>query len=284
MKKEERKKLSFVVFVMAIFFAGVVLAKFSSYSWLMVFAGVLLFASACFFAWSRGDEKESPSEKTSEILLADRMAELIRSNERAEKGVYIAVKKQHEAMEEGISALDASLKELGKLQEEAVKTMVRYNKENARQLALSEREELQHLGKELQENCEAALAELASTTDYMEELKNLLSELVHSNVHEKFDNLVNELPRVPLEAVISPGKMEKDEPEQIEPEMMMELIPDEPETEEPVSIEEPKSVSAPVEEKTEPQAAATESGVDLSDPNRTLSADDIAALIASMGN
>lgn len=244
MKKEERKKLSFVVFVMAVFFAGVILAEFSSYSWLMVFAGVLLFASACFFAWNRGDEKESPSEKVSEILLADRMAELIRSNERAEKGVYIAVKKQHEAMEAGIFALDASLKELGKLQEEAVKTMVRYNKENARQLALNEREELQHLGRELQENGEAALAELASTADHMEELKNLLSELVHSNVHEKFDNLVNELPRVPLDAVISPEKMEKEEP----------------------------------------QAVATESGVDLSDPDRTLSADDIAALISSMGN
>jgi hypothetical protein len=38
------------------------------------------------------------------------------------------------------------------------------------------------------------------------------------------------------------------------------------------------------EEIKEPEDAFASSGVDLSDPNRTLSPDDIAALIASLGN
>ncbi|MBQ9768099.1 MAG: hypothetical protein IJW37_08360 [Lachnospiraceae bacterium] len=309
MKKIERKKISFVVFVMAVFFAGVALVAFSSYVWMLAIAGVVLLAASCFFIWDRGEEKEqTPSEKTSEILLADRMAELMRGNEKAEKGVYIAVKKQHEAMEEGMSMLEARLNELVKAQESAMKTLVLYNKENARQIALSERDQIEHLCKELQdgfttlkaqlqdkdfieeisspvvavtkqtgnriyeelhESNEAILSELGNTADSVEEMKALLSELVHSNVDEKFGNLVSELPRVPLEALISEEELEEDEPEEIvefEPDLMSEEA--EPEVEGAVA---------------EPEDAFAASGVDLSDPNKTLSADDIAALFASMG-
>lgn len=332
MGKEGRRKSSFVLFVMAIFFAGIVLAEFHSSIWMVVIAGVVLLAASCLFIWDRDEANEqTPSEKTSEILLADRMAELMRGNEKAEKGVYIAVKKQHESMEEGMAALEARISELVEAQENAVKTLVRYNKENARQIALSERDELERLCKELQdgfnsltaqlqnkdfieevtaptvaatkqtggriyeelhESNEAILSELESTSDAVAEMKELLSEWVNSNVHEKFGNLVNTLPRVPLDALVSLEQMEEDEEEPedepvAEPVMDFESEPfEEPlETEEPAPIEEPEPVieSEPVAE-AEPEDAFASSGVDLSDPNRTLSADDIAALIASMGN
>ena len=340
MRKEERKKISFVVFVMAVFFAGVALVAFDSYVWMPVIAGVLLLAASCFFIWDRGEKEPSASEKTSEILLVDRMAELMRGNEKAEKGVYIAVKKQHEAMEEGMAMLEARLNELVAAQESAMKTLVLYNKENARQIALSERDQMEHLCKELQdgfaalkaqlqdktfmeevtspvvaaakqtgnriyeemhESNEAILSELESITDGAEEMRSLLSELVHSNVHEKFGNLVSELPRVPLDALIPEEELEE-KPEEEAPELAWE--------EEPLTIEEPELVaepesdpveeivgfeSDPVEEiaefepelgeekYAEPEEAFAASGVDLSDPNKMMSADDIAALIASLG-
>lgn len=331
MRKEERKKISFVTFVMAVFFAGLALTVFHESVWVLFASGALLFAASCFFIWDRAEKEQSASGKASEVLLADRMAELMRGNEKAEKGVYIAVKKQHEAMEEGMAMLEARLNEVVKAQESAMKTLVLYNKENARQIALSEREELERLCKEwkdglaaltmqlqeknfveavtspaveaakqtgnriyeeLHESNETVLAELQSITDSIEELQALLSELVHSNVHEKFNNLVNELPRVPLDVVVSPESL-KDEPEaqrfDEEPEEAEELeaqrLDEVPEETMPEEIEEP----APIEESEPVSEVASEeltgaSGVDLSDPNKTLSADDIAALFAAMGN
>ncbi len=327
MRREERKKISFVMFVMAVFFAGLALTVFRESVWVLLASGALLFAAACFFIWDREEKEQSASDKASEILFADRMAELMRGNEKAEKGVYIAVKKQHEAMEEGMAMLEARLNEVVKAQESAMKTLVLYNKENARQIALSEREELERLCKEwkdglaalitqlqeknfvealtspaveatkqtgnriyeeLHESNETVLAELQSITDSIEELQTLLSELVHSNVHEKFNNLVNELPRVPLDVVVSPESL-KDEPEESVPEeagepeaqrfdgLPEEIVPEE--IEEPAPIE----ASEPVSEVASEELMGA-SGVDFSDPNKTLSADDIAALFAAMGN
>ena len=87
MKKELQKNLSFVLFVMAVFFAGMSLTVFQSYIWMACIAGVLLLATTVFFVLSREKDTATPVEKTSDILLADRMAELMRGNEKAEKGV-----------------------------------------------------------------------------------------------------------------------------------------------------------------------------------------------------
>ena len=51
----------------------------------------------------------------------------------------------------------------------------------------------------------------------------------------------------------------------------------------PEKAEEPELIPEP-EEKKNPEDALASSGVDLSDPNKTLSPDDIAALIAALGN
>ncbi|MBQ3029341.1 MAG: hypothetical protein IJD26_09680, partial [Lachnospiraceae bacterium] len=208
MKKELQRKLSFVVFVMAVFFAGMALTVFQSHIWMACIAGVLLLAASVFFVLSQKEEAPSPTEKTTELLLADRMAELMRGNEKAEKGVYIAVKKQHEAMESGMAALEEKIAELVKAQETAVKTLVMYNKENAKQMALSEREELKLLREELKllqqgggnsgsssavveavremsrrlyeefhENGEAMLSELETTVDSLEEIKDVIKDM-----------------------------------------------------------------------------------------------------------
>ncbi len=305
MKKELQKNLSFVLFVMAVFFAGMSLTVFQSYIWMACIAGVILLATAVFFVLSREKDAVSPTEKTSDILLADRMAELMRGNEKAEKGVYIAVKKQHEAMESGLAALEDKITELIKSQENAVKTLVMYNKENAKQIALSEREELGRLREEIKqlqqgsgtsdsmsgmvdairemshrlyeeihENSEAILAELGTTVDCLEEMKEVVSGL----------NEVGAISVAPNFAVSQPeaGTLFTEEEEQEESFVTV------PEIDEPADVDEPEATvwadepADVVSEEPEEDIFAA-SGVDLLDPNRPLSADDIAALFAQAG-
>jgi len=311
MKKELQKNLSFVLFVMAVFFAGMSLTVFQSYIWMACIAGVLLLATTVFYVLSREKDTVSPMEKTSDILLADRMAELMRGNEKAEKGVYIAVKKQHEAMESGLAALEEKLTELVKAQESAVKTLVMYNKENAKQMALSEREELGRLREEIKqlqqgggasesmsgvvdavremshrlyeeihENSEAILSELGTTVDCLEEMKEILDGLTDGGTIRVV------VPEAEEEAPEQPFILPED-PEAAEATVWAEE-PEEPfEAPEPETAEMAELADEPVSEEASEEPAEdmfASSGVDLSDPNRTLSADDIAALIAAMGN
>jgi len=341
MEKELQKKLSFVLFVMAVFFAGMSLTVFQAHIWMACIAGVLLLAATVFYALNQDKGTQSPTGKTSELLFADRMAELMRGNEKAEKGVYLAVKKQHEAMESGMAVLEERIGELVKAQESAVKTLVMYNKENAKQMALSEREELsrvreelkqlqqgggstesvspvveairemsRRLYEELHENFEAMLAELGTTVDSLEEMKELLQRreevgpamrvaagpvMTEPAAPAAFEAPVEEPmafeeqeeePAGPISdadiAALFAQAEDAGEPEEEEEEEFMPTtykLPgeeDEPEEEIPAAEE-------PVEEK-KPEDAFASSGVDLSDPNKPLSADDIAALFASMGN
>ncbi|MCH5274025.1 MAG: hypothetical protein J1E35_10155 [Lachnospiraceae bacterium] len=332
MKKEGRKKISFVLFVMSIFFAGVVLAEFHSSVWMVIIAGVELVAASCFFIWDRESREQSPSGKTADILFADRMAEWMRGNEKAEKGVYIAVKKQQEAMTEGMSALEEKLSEVIKAQENSIKTLILYNRENAKQLALNEREELGRLRLELQnartgfealaeqmQNQESAGNAVGSVADGVVEgigeIKELLGALKESS--QRLTELIENMEKFPA-AVSAPKAEPKAEvmPESVfdlgaepEAEVMPESVFDlgaEPEAEAvPESVfdlgAEPEAASMPEPEfelPTEPEAepipepepepkqedALAASGVDLSDPNKALSADDIAALFAALGN
>ena len=304
MKKELQRKLSFVLFVMAVFFAGMALTVFSDYIWMACIAGVLLLAASVFFAFSPKEEAPSATEKTTELLMADRMAELMRGNEKAEKGVYIAVKKQHEAMESGMAALKEQITELVKAQETAVKTLVMYNKENAKQMALSEREELGRLREELKrmqaepgnsgsmdnvvdairemshrlyeeihENGEAVLSKLGTTVDALEEIKEEIKDL-NTGVPVASDR--SSVPKEePIEEPMESLAYFSEEPEEAE-EPEDELYSEEPEEKE---YEEKSLSEEPVVDEPSMEMFA-ESGVDLTDPNKPLSADDIAALFA----
>ena len=304
MDKNVQRKVGFVLFVMAAFFAGVSLLVWREVIALCV-AGVLLLATAVFYATGQEEKSATPTEKTTEILLVDRMAELMRSNEKAEKGVYIAVKKQHEAMESGLAALTEKLEELIKAQENAVKTVVMYNKENAKQMALSEREELAQLreaflsvgGKsdegslspvtdsiremshrlytEMHENSEAMLAELESTVDSLDEIKNILRVSGTGRmpaVSEEEDTMEEEIPEF-LEETMEP------EEDTNEPELSEGMLsPDD------IAALFAEEEAEPAEEDKKSEDAVAPPDVDLSDPNRTLSPDDIAALVASLGH
>lgn len=318
MQKDTRKKVSFVLFVMAVFLAGVVLTEFHSIWWMVALAGAALFITACFMVTSKEEEKQAPTEKTSEILMIDRLAEFFRNNEKAEKGVYIAVKKQHEDMNRSVEGLLERLDALLSSQENAVKTIVKYNRENARQMALSERDELERLGERmedmlrlLQEDCEfmrnsheTELSELEHIVNATEEMKYSLKTLSDNKVDASA--FVNELPRVPLEALIPADLMEEDVERLLEEEPEEEPVAEPEEAFEPVAEPEEALLSETLspeellpagffEEKPEEEMPLTtepegmeepidmfaSAGVDLSDPDRPLSPEDIAALVAA---
>lgn len=327
MKKDVQRKLGFVLFVMAVFFAGVSLLAWRDVV-VMCIAGVVLFATAVFFVMGQEDKTPTPTEKTTEILLADRMAELMRGNEKAEKGVYIAVKKQHEAMESGLAAINEKLEELIKAQESAVKTIVTYNKENAKQVALSEREELAHLREALLSNdTKSDNNSMSSVTDAIREMSHRLYEEIHETgeamlseletTADSLDEMKETLKNLGTGRAYVASDREKAEPEtvasqEVWPEMLAEEVAEPevlpapevlPESEvtpviQPASdglltqadiealfadTSEPEA-EEPAEEEKKSEDAVAPPEIDLSDPNRTLSAEDIAALVASMGH
>ena len=322
MKKSGQRKISFVLFVVAVFFAGVVLAEFHSSLWMVLAAGVVLVGASCFFIWGQEakEQEQTTSGKTSEVLIADRMADWARSNEKAEKSVGIAVKKQQEAMTEGMSDLKEKLSEVIRTQENTMKTLILYNKENAKQIALSEREELGRLCRELQKTMqtgfEAMTSKLADTSGSAEDMQRIGKELL-SSLEANFQKLteaVETTDRIPAvsgrstaEDLISGVAMEEEPAtaEEAEPEMEAEPVEDlvselemeaEPVEElvselemetEPVSevaLEEELEPMPEIAMEAEPEPAPVIPEVDLSDPNKAMSTDDIAALFATLGN
>jgi len=157
---------------------------------------------------------------------------------------------------------------------------------------------------------ETELSELEHIVNAMEEMKYSLKALSDNKVDAS--TFVNELPRVPLEALIPAELMEEDverlleeetedvfassgvdlsDPDRpLSPEDIAALVAAASGGAEPEPVEEPEEpameelLPTEPEEIKEPEDAFASSGVDLSDPNRTLSPDDIAALIASLGN
>lgn len=307
MKKSGQRKISFVLFVVAVFFAGVVLAEFHSSLWMVLVAGVVLTAASCFFIWGKEtkEQEQTASGKTSEILFADRMAEWARSNEKAEKSVSIAVKKQQEAMTDGMSALREKLSEIVRTQENTMKTLILYNKENAKQIALSEREELGRLCRELQKTIqtgfEAMTSKLADTSGSAEDMQRTGKELL-SSLEENFQKLteaVETAERLPVvsdrlvaEEQIS-GTAIEEEPVTVKeaasapaekPAVGMAVEPEPEVMEEPAPEMAVEAEPAPVVAEAEPEPAPAVPEIDLSDPNKAMSADDIAALFAALGN
>jgi len=305
MKKELQRKLSFVLFVMAVFFAGLALMVFPSSVLLICLAGVYLLAATVFFVWMKEEKSQSPTEKTSELLLADRMAELMRGNEKAEKGVYIAIKKQHETMEKGLERLEAKLSELLTAQENAVKTIVLYNKENAKQVALSEKEELGRLRGELiqslqsedgtqlsmspvvdavkemshriyeefHENGEAMLSELETTADCLDEIREIVRKLSETGI--------NYVATAPVAVAVPTPVASVPEPVAV-PEPVVTADPTQPLSQDDIAaLFAGMDVSVP-EAVAEPEPVAVPEPVVTADPTQPLSQDDIAALFAGM--
>lgn len=150
-----RKIITGLFFLASLFLAAAVLVGSvgRSDTFLMVaIAGVLMLVAGYFFLsavfegkeeeWSRlyeEMEKESHGGDTTE-----QMVNYMESVERTQKAVFSVMKRREESTEAQMTRLENAIERMAEQRAADHKALVRYNKENARQMAINERETLEH--------------------------------------------------------------------------------------------------------------------------------------------
>ncbi len=325
------KIASGVVFAAVIFAAVFVLLEFHDIYWLVAIMCLALMGAAYFFLGqifgNKSDEVDElvrAQEALEEVKEENRqqadedfkkiISEQVQSLDRTSRALFAAMKKSSEAQGEHLERMQEKLDKVIDEQNAGIKTVIKYNRENARQIADSERKALEMVREsitdELRENRKqgyvqpqmVAGAVFAATNQYPNQYQMPAPDIVHTQEasesleeaapdYSDIGNLFGEEPEAAPEPDI---QIPEAEPEisipEPEPEPMPEPEPEisipEPETEPEVSVPEPE-VSIPEPEpaaEEDPLAGLASAGVDLSDPNASLSADDIAKLFAAAGD
>ncbi|MFW5652114.1 MAG: hypothetical protein ACOCNC_12180, partial [Acetivibrio ethanolgignens] len=212
--------------------------------------------------------------------------------QKADKAKYIMLKKTQELLEEKLSKtadaqqeLKAALEQLLQDQNKNAKLVVKYNREDSKKLAALSKADAEKLIATVNQAGEKQLAALRKMKEQLLVQKNIDSaDKIIEALDRDFTELGNKLGSLsvtvagaPVAETVTQGtKTEEIEPVVEEPAMEAELEIEESVIESAPEVEEPAPAPEP-----EPEPAAPE--IDLSDPNKQLSQDDIAALLASMG-
>lgn len=262
-KKTTGKKLiTGLIFIAALFLAAAVLVFSngeSKYIISVALAGVVMLVAAYFFLSALFEEKEELWKNLYEEMQKEtqdgdtygQLKDYMESVDRTQKAVFSVMKRQEETTGEQMDRLEAAIERMAEQQREDHKALVKYNKENARQLAINERESL-----------ELAVQNIAKQ---MEKGKGRELEVLEA-ILEKGVSVAAEESEREVTEIGEPAREE--------------FAIEEPETEEPV-------ITEPVTGETVDffaDALGTSAGVDLSDPNATLSPEDIAKLFSAAGN
>lgn len=353
-----------ILFVAACFIAMYILMEFHGEILIVAIAAVLLLISAFLFlnavfsdkakSWIPQEEPEE-QEVAKEILSGNgdgefrlKIAKHMKAMENTQKELIDVLKTQNTLIQSQIENLEHEIYMLSEKQANQTKSIIKFNKENARQMAISERETLEYVMMELkkviednagaavvtespEEEIPAAVFEEESVAEMfaeepiaeapvMEEVSEVelfeVSDLVTDEEEYGMPDLTEEEPETMVEEVILPEEPVEEAELPEEPEAMVEeaVLPEEPIVEEieipdmPEDIDlselfdipelyedtaeearvEPEPVieeAAPVVEETaEEQAPAADPLAGLSgDPNAMMTPEDIAKLLASMG-
>lgn len=280
----------------------------------VIISGLLMLVSAYLFLNAIFEEKvdelnklkEEAQKELEEDIFRQEMKEYIESVDRTQKAVFSVMKRREEATEGQIARLEKAIERMAEQQMSDHKALVKYNKENARQMAINERETLEHIKneilKELKDGKNKETELLQSVLEKGITVGAVSAEAVSAKVtedlpEEESDFVLPELmvPEMDMTEDVIPdfAMPEMEEPELAIPEMEeLEFVM--PEIEEP-EFEIPELILPELPEvETEPAPTAAEdtsedalgalSGVDLSDPNATLTPEDIAKLFAAAGN
>lgn len=149
-----------VVFAAACFAAAFILLEFHDTYWLVGLACLLLMGAAFFFLNAIFSSKEDvfddliqAQEALEEVKEEDRqraeeefrksIEEQVASLDRTSRAMFAAMKKNSDAQEEQMERLQQKLDKVIDEQNAGIKTIVKYNKENARQVAECEKESLE---------------------------------------------------------------------------------------------------------------------------------------------
>ncbi len=350
-----------ILFVAACFIAMYILMEFHGEILIVAIAAVLLLISAFLFlnavfsdkakSWIPQEEPEE-QEVAKEILSGNgdgefrlKIAKHMKAMENTQKELIDVLKTQNTLIQSQIENLEHEIYMLSEKQANQTKSIIKFNKENARQMAISERETLEYVMMELkkviednagaavvtespEEEIPAAVFEEESVAEMfaeepiaeapvMEEVSEVelfeVSDLVTDEEEYGMPDLTEEEPETMVEEVILPEEPVEEAELPEEPVEEAELpeepiveeieIPDMPEdidlselfdipelyedTAEEARVE-PEPVieeAAPVVEETaEEQAPAADPLAGLSgDPNAMMTPEDIAKLLASMG-
>ncbi len=382
-KKREaglKKVLSGVLFAAACFVAVFVLLEFHNLYWLVGIMCVLLMGAAYFFLTQIFADKEDAfddllkaQEALEEVKEEDRqraddefkkaIEEQVRSLDKTSRAMFVAMKKNAEAQGENLEQMRAKLDQVIDEQNAGVKTIIKYNKENARQIAESDKNAIEKMSESITgelkatrnssvtpvmvqampgmpmypgtsapmpamdipaaapamdtaafaaEPAPAAEPDISFDADLAAALENATEAepeataepeiSLDADLAAALENVTEAEPEATAEPEVAEAVAEPEtipepevvaeaEPEPIpEPEVAAEPEPEPiPESEavaepEPEPVPEPEVAAAEPAADDDPLAGLASAGVDLSDPNASLSADDIAKLFAAAGN
>ena len=330
------KKTGFgILFVAACFMAMYILMAFHSKILMMLLAAILLLVSAFLFFYEifadkteHSKPKEEKTEITKDIISGGNDAEFrlklskyMKEMEGSQKELVEILKNQNTLIQNQLDNLEQAIFTLSEKQVNQTKSVIKFNKENARQLAISERETLEYVMVELKQAIKdnagtVRVAESVSKKPVQEELfdEELMiapvAELEEVGDEELFE--VSDLPGddeyiIPEKPAEEPVAEElpvfeeetvvDNEPAPVAEEPMAEPVTEEPEFADDLDLSalfediaegalaEEAAASEPVaEEKAEEPAPTAEPMAALSgDPNAMMTPEDIAKLLASMG-
>lgn len=333
LKKVGNKVGSGVIFIMACFVAMYILINFCGNIVLILAAAVLLVLSAFLFLnalfadkakeWAPEEAEATVSKEVGgefQLKATKHMKEM----ENTQKEMLEVLKKQNTVLQSQIENLEHEIYMLSEKQVNQVKSIIKFNKENARQLAISERETLEHVMLELKKAIEdnavvipegAVSGEAEKRTvqqpiaieEPVTESAAVLEEVSEadlftvSNLPGDEEYVVSEMPEtapeveVPMpEEIPVVEEMEIPEiPEDIDLTQLFDIpeLNEAPEGEEITIPEMPTEMEIPLPEapavEPEPVPASAPAADPLaglnSDPNAMMSPEDIAKLLAAMG-
>ncbi|MCQ2538709.1 MAG: hypothetical protein MJ124_09940, partial [Lachnospiraceae bacterium] len=151
-----------VLFAAACFVSAFILLEFHDTYWLVALACLILMGTAYFFlnelfsskeaviddliqAQDALDEVKEEDRQRAEDEFRKSIEEQVSSLDRTSRAMFAAMKKNSDAQEEQMERLQQKLDQLIDEQNAGIKTIVKYNKENARQVAENERGSLEAL-------------------------------------------------------------------------------------------------------------------------------------------
>ncbi len=270
---------------------------------MMTSAAVLMLISAVFYFvttfFGKANKKSAKvKEKALEAVTECSDGELrlllvkyLKETERVQKELLDELKKQKTLMQSQIENLEHEIYLLSEKQVNQAKSIIKFNKENARQLAISERETLEYVMLELKKAIEdnvgaAAEKEVSEATPVAEEINPLLEEVSEAELFEVADLPADEefiMPDLPAPEEI-PDRLEEaaeveipELPDDLDLSALFEDIAE-------AAAEESKPAEPALEVKEEePVPAADPLAGFGADPNAMMTPEDIAKLLEAMG-
>ena len=284
------KKTGFgILFVAACFMAMYILMEFHEVVWLVVLAAVVLLGAAfLFFHAVFSDKTKTPGasfEAADDTAVGGgefhlKIVKHMKDMENSQKEMVEVLKSQNALLQAQTENLENSLFSLSEKQANQTKSIIKFNKENARQLAISERETLEYvmleLKKAIEDTAEAIPVKTVDKTEPVLESVPVLEEVTGEELIE-----VSELP-ADDEFVVPDFPVEEDVSDELDLTALFEDIAE-------AAAEESKPAEVtPVEEikeepAEEPVVAADPLAGLGADPNAMMTPEDIAKLLEAMG-